>query len=225
MSEKKLAIQVEALNAKMDLVLEEINRQRLKREEMNDLAEDVSIIGKDLYQTTVKKLDEAGVEISGEELEKFGLKLIRNIHTFNEILNTVESVNDLVKDLGPIIKQTGLDAIYKLHELEQKGYFEFIKEVSVILDNIIAHYSIKEVRELADNIVLILETIRNITQPDMLKAINNAVGIFKSLDLDHIEEYSLWRAFRELNSKEGKKMTGIVFAILKNLAQINQNKN
>ena len=219
MSDKTMELQITELNTKLDLVLEEINLQRLK------LAEDFSIIGKDLYNTTVAKLDDAGIEISNEELGKFGIKLFRNINTFNEILSTIESVNDLVKDLSPIIKQTGLDAIYKLHELEQKGYIEFFKEVGRIFDNIITHYSIEEVRELADNMVGILETIKNITQPDMLKSINNAVNIFKNLDMEHVEEYSLWRAFRELNSKEGKKTIGIVFTILKNLAQTTTNNN
>lgn len=78
---------------------------------------------------------------------------------------------------------------------------------------------------LSDNIVTIMQTIKNLTQPDMLKSINNAVEVFKNIDMDDIPEYSLWRTLKEINSVEGRKAIGFVFTFLKNVSSNNRLEN
>ena len=51
--------------------------QREMRESVLDLADDVSIIGKDIFKNTVVQLDKAGVELDTEAIAGIGLKLIR----------------------------------------------------------------------------------------------------------------------------------------------------
>jgi uncharacterized protein YjgD (DUF1641 family) len=121
--------------------------------------------------------------------------------------------------VGPVVTQIGLDGIKKMHELEEKGYFDFFRELSGIIDNIIQHFSADDVKLLADNIVTILETVKNLTQPDMLGAMNNAINVFKKLEMDEIEEYSLWKAFNELRTPEGKKGIGFIMTFLKNITK------
>lgn len=182
--------QIQEMNQKLDLLLAHMNQQRMKTEMMNDLIADIAVIGKDAYQSSVEILQNQGIELDGEALQHFILKLMKNANNFSMILSMFESFVDLMKDMGPILKETGYDVIDKFHVLEQKGYFEFISEVFKILDNIVTHYSIDEVRMLADNAVTILDTIKNVTQPDMLRAINNGVQIFKDLDPNNVPEYS-----------------------------------
>jgi uncharacterized protein YjgD (DUF1641 family) len=92
------------------------------------------------------------------------------------------------------------------------------------MDNIISSYPPEDVRALADNVVTILDTVKNITQPDMLNAINNAVSIFKNLDTDNIQEYSLWKVFREMNTPEMKRGLGFIMTFMKNLSKESLNK-
>jgi len=219
MSTQDLQLQVNELNRKMDLILEEVVAQRQSRQTMEDLVTDVSLVGKDIFKATVLELDNAGVEVDGEAVKALFLKLLRNIDTLNNMFEMLESVYDLARDVTPIAHQIGLDSIHKMNELEQKGYFEFLKETSKIFDNIVTHFSTDDVRLLADNVVTILETVKSLTQPDMLKALNNGVNVYKSLDTDDIPEISLWRAFRELNSPEMKRGLGFMITFLKNVAK------
>ncbi len=106
-----------------------------------------------------------------------------------------------------------------LHKFEQKGYFEYVSEMGGILDNVTKNFSPEDVRLLSDNIVSILMTIKNLTQPDMLKAVNNAAAIFKHLDPAEVEEYSLWRVVKEVNSPEMRRAWGLFYTFLKNLSQ------
>lgn len=215
--DSSIQLQIDEINRKLDIIIEEVYAQKEARQSVEDLVEDVSIIGKDIFKHTVKELDKAGVEIDRDALAGIGIKLIRNVGTINELLDTLESVNDLVKDVTPIIHQAGLDAIHKMAELEQKGYFEMLREMGRMLDNIVTHFSKEDVRALSDNVVVILETLKNLTQPDMLKAINNAVTIYKNLDTEDIPEYSLFAALRELRKPEMRRGIGFMITFLKKL--------
>lgn len=223
--ENNIQEQMSALDKKLDLVLEEVYAQKQSRIVFEDLVSDLSLIGKDVYKATTTELDKAGLEIDSEAIQLLGFKFLRNIDTITEMFGMLESANDLMKDMAPIVKQVGIDTVHKLHDFEQKGYFEFVQELGNLLDNIITHFSKEDVKMLSDNIVTILETVKSITQPEMLKAINNGLTIFKSLDTESIPEYSIWKVMKELNSPEMKKGIGFMITFLKNIAsETNNNK-
>jgi uncharacterized protein YjgD (DUF1641 family)/uncharacterized protein YfkK (UPF0435 family) len=211
--------QINEINQKLDLLLQYVNEQRLKSETIEDLVSDVSIISKDAFSSVVSELDKQGIELNVDDIKVLAYKLVRNVNNFSQVMDMFESITDLLKDAGPIINEVGIDFTYKLHEFEQKGYFEFFKEITTIFDNIISSYPPEDVRALADNVVIILDTVKNLTQPDMLHAINNAVGIFKNLDTENIQEYSLWKVFREMNTPEMKRGLGFIMTFMKNLSK------
>jgi uncharacterized protein YjgD (DUF1641 family) len=219
MTEQKIQQQIDDINRKLDIILEEVFSQKQSRETISDLADDLSIVGKDVFKNTVIELDKAGVELDSDALKGTGIRLIRNIDNINEFLDTLESINDLMKDVTPIARQVGLDAIQKMNELDQKGYIDFFKELSKVLENIVTHFSVEDVRDLSDNVVTILETVKEMTQPDMLSAMDNAVNVFKNLDTKDIPEISLWKAMKEMRSPEMKKGLGFMITFLKNLAK------
>jgi uncharacterized protein YjgD (DUF1641 family) len=55
-------------------------------------------------------------------------------------------------------------------------------------------------------------------------SINNAVSIYKHLDVNDIQEYTLWEAMKELKSPEMRKGMGFIISFLKNLSD-NQSTN
>ena len=217
--------QIAELNQKVDTILEYVNQQRLKSQAMNDLVADASIIGKDIYDTTVKALDDHEVVIDPDQLRELGIRLTQNIGNFVAILDTLGSILDLMRDAGPIANEMAIDATRKLHEFEKKGYFEFIRELGQIVDNIVTHYGVEDVRLLADNVVAILDTVKNLTQPEMLKSVDNAVKVFASLETEGIPQYSLFRVMREMNKPEMKKALGFFVTFMKNLSQNNIHQN
>jgi len=219
MAKDNIQEQINEINRKLDIVLEEVMAQRETRQSIEDLTTDLTIVGKDVFKSTVTELDNAGVEIDGEAVKQLMLKMVRNVDTLNEMFEMLESANDLVKDVTPILHQMGLDGIHLMNEFEQKGYFEFMKEAMKIIDNVVTHFSVEDVKLLADNVVTILETVKNLTQPDMLKAINSGLVVYKSIEIDNVEEYSIWRAMKAMNSKEMKKGIGFMITFLQNIAK------
>ena len=217
-AEVSLQDQINDLNSKLDIIVEEIQIQKQKRLEVEDLISDLSIIGKDLFKASVDELDHAGVEVDTEALKSLVFRLFRNVGTLNELMEMLESASDLIKDVAPILHQVGLDSISKMHKIEEKGYFEFGGAVLKIMDNIVSHYSAEDVKQLADNIVTILETVKSLTQPEMLDAMNNAINIYKKIETRDLKEYSLWKAFKEMKTPEMRRGIGFMITFLKNIA-------
>lgn len=83
------------------------------------------------------------------------------------------------------------------------------------------HFSAEDIHALGDNVVYILETVKRITQPDMLQAINNAIIIFKSVETENVPEMGLWKMMRELNTPEAKRGLGFLVTFLKNFGEKN----
>jgi len=219
MNDKNIQPQIDEINQKLDMVLHYVNQQRLKSEMVEDLVSDVSIIGRDVFQSTVKELDNQNIELNIDEIKVLIFKLIKNTGNFVNVLGAFESLNDLLKDAGPVANEVMIDVIKKMHEFEKKGYFKFIKEIMNVFDNIITNYSAEDVRLLSKNIVTIMDTVKNMTQPEILGAMNNAVNIYKNLNPDDVEEYSMWKAYREMRTPEMKRGIGFIMLFLKNLSE------
>jgi uncharacterized protein YjgD (DUF1641 family) len=218
MEEKALQTQVAELNQKVDLLLEYVNQQRLKTNQLEDLIADISIVGKDMYDTAVEELDNRMVNLDLDQVKGLILRILRNIENMNNFLEMFESITDLMKDAGPIVNEVIIDFTKKLNELDQKGYFEFFGETGKIFDNIISHYSPKDVKELADNVVTIMETVRSATQPEMMSALNNGLKIYGSMEMDNVPEYSIFKVMREMNQPEMKRALGFFVTFMKNMA-------
>lgn len=218
MGEINMQSQIDEINKKLDIILEEIELQRRHRREMESLKEDLTRVGKDVYLTAVDELEEVHDHLETGDIMHLGMKLLRNVKTISKSLEQLESIRDFFQDATPLSRESILDLMAKLDEYDRKGYFGFMKELSKIVDNVITAFSIEDVKSLGDNIVTILNTVKNLTQPDVLKAINNAVSVYKHLDIEIKGKVSLRNLMKDMNTNEFRK--GLAFAIqfLKNLA-------
>ncbi len=226
MEEKLLQEQITDLNKKVDLLLEYVNQQRLKTNQLEDLLADLSIVGKDMYDTTVEELDKRMVTLEIDDVKGLVLRVLRNIDNMNNFLELFESMNDFVKDATPLVKETIIDFSKKLHYLDEKGYFEFFGEAGRIFDNIIMHYKPEDVKGLADNIVTILEAVRSATQPEMMMAMKNGLKVYGSMEMDKVPEYSIFKVIREMNKPEMKRALGFFVTFMKNMAvETSKNNN
>ena len=216
-------IQINDINRKLDLILEEIELQKKSRKEMEDLKDDLMRVGKDVYQTTVEELEEVHDYIKTGDILHLGKKLLRNVNNITKTFEMMESTKDFVEDFAPISRELVIDFMNKMDEFDRKGYFDFMREMNKALDNVVESFSVEDVKALGDNLVTILNTIKSLTQPDMLHAVNNAVAVYKNMDIEIKEEVSFISLIKEMNKPETRK--GLAFGIrfLKNLSTQGEN--
>jgi len=212
-----LAGRLEALDHKLDLVLAEVEEVRRIRREVEELKDDLSRVGKDLFRTAVTEMEEVAPFVGTGDFSALFKRLVRNVNNFNELLVQLEGARDLLHDATPLARQLVHGGMERLDELDRKGYFVMGREVGRAVDNVVTHFTPEDVRLLADNLVAILQTVKNLTQPEMLQAINNAVAVYQQIDFTTVEAYSPWRAFREMNRPEMRRSLGFLIVFLRNL--------
>jgi uncharacterized protein YjgD (DUF1641 family) len=224
MSDKAIQEQINEINRKLDLLLEASSVQRQNQEAVNDLIDDVAIIGKDAFKTMVVDLDNAGVELDYDAVSSLLIRLIRNVENMGMLLETVESLNDLMKDLTPVVRQVGLDGIQKFHELEQKGYFEIISQLATTSDRILSRYSKEDLMKLSDNLIPVADALFNLADRRFLEKLNAITIALGEIKTEEIEQYSIWRLMRELKKPQVKKSLGFIMAFLTKINEQNIKK-
>ncbi len=221
METKKIEQQLEQIQQQLAIITEEIEIQRRRRREMDELKADLNLIAKDMFQAAVEELDDVAQHVDTGDIIHFIKHLLRNLKNLSKMLESLESLNDLARDLGPLTKEVYLDWMEKLDEMDRKGYFEFFNEAIKIIDTIVTNFTVEDVRLLRENITTILLTVKNLTQPDMLATVNNALSFYKKMDIDLDENISYWRLLKELRDPEMKRGMAFLIQFLKNMAKGN----
>ena len=213
---------IDEINHKLSFILEEIELQKKHRRMMEDLKDDMYRVGKDLYESAIVELEEVHDHINTGDILHLGKKLLRNVNNLNKAFDQMESTRDFLRDVSPLVRESILDLMKKLDEFDRKGYFQFAKELQNAADNVVTSFTPDDVKHLGDNIVTILNTIKNLTQPDMLHAINNAVSVYKNIDFTVDSKVSLFSLLKELNSPEARRGLAVGLKFLKNLATLEE---
>jgi len=206
MAEKEIQEQLNELHQKLDMVLEYVSVQNQKREELDDLVEDAGIVVKDVVRQTSLMLDKAQVELDHCGLTCLLIKVLQNINTFHEMFEMMESAKDFMKDVTPILHQVGLDAVHKMNELEQKGYFEYIRELGNFVDKWIQVFTKEDLVKLENNLENIAGIVRNLSDPALMKGLNNMTLALAEVKMDeNLDNKSLFGLFKQLNTPEVRK--------------------
>jgi uncharacterized protein YjgD (DUF1641 family) len=184
MEDKELKIQVAELNTKVDLLLDYVNQQRLKTNQLEDLVSDLSIVGKDFYDTAVDELDNRMIEIDPDQVKCLILRILRNIENMNRFLEIFESMNDLLIDAAPIFNEVVIDFSKKLDEFEKRGYFDTLKtatspEVLGAIDKGVKAF--KNINSEKIPKYSMFKVIREINKPEMKYAMGFMMTFLKAL--------------------------------------------
>ena len=103
--DNNIQAQIDQINKKLDIILEEIELQKKHRLEVEDLKDDLMRVGKDLYQTAVEELDQIHDHVSTRDILHFGKYMLRNVNTISKVVQQLESTKDFLNDAAPLIRE------------------------------------------------------------------------------------------------------------------------
>jgi uncharacterized protein YjgD (DUF1641 family) len=223
MESKTLEKELQDIHQKLDFISEQMQDYQQRQKEMSELKNDLSLIAKDVFDAAVDELQDVAPYFDSSDLIQLMKKLLRNTKNINRLLTQMESAEDFFSDLKPLGKQVFDQLMHTLNELDQKGYFEFFQESIKIIDTVVTSFSVEDVRLLRENIASILLTFKNMTQPEMLSTIDNALGFFRKMDITVDKDVSYFQIMKEFRNPEVKQ--GIIFMLefIKNMAKPNIN--
>jgi uncharacterized protein YjgD (DUF1641 family) len=213
---QELNQKIDFLTAQMSYLREQaqlIERQRLERAE---LVRDVTPLANQAFNLAVEQLEEVQEYIDLSDLLRLFKRLLRNGRNLEKMLDQLESLADLLETLSPLADDAFGKMVDLLAGLEAKGYFTFAQGGIKILDNIVTSFSTEDVSRLGDNVVLILNTVKDMTQPEIISFVHNTLlvaekEVEKPVDVSYL---GLVRQMRDPAVRRGMALTLRVMQVI-----------
>jgi len=219
METKQLEQEIRDIHQKLDFLTDQFRQSQKSQNELRELKDDMTIIGKDMFNAAVEELQDVAPYFDTGDLVHLLKKLLRNTRNINDLLEHFESIQDLFYDIKPLGKQVFDELLETLNKLDKKGYFEFFTEGAKILDTVVTSFDVNDIRLLRENITTILLTVKSMTQPEMLSSVINAMGFFQKMDIEIHDDISMWKLWQKANTPEVKKGLAFMLEFVKNMAQ------
>ena len=166
---------LDALTAKVAYLAEQARTDERQRQDRAELMRDLTPIADEAFRLTVEQLEEVQEYIDLGDLVRLLKRLLRNGRNLDKMLDQLESLMDLASTVGPLADDAFGKAVDTLAEMEHKGYFAFAKGGLRIADNVVTSFTEADVQRLGDNVVLILNTVKDMTQPEIMGFVRNTL--------------------------------------------------
>ena len=209
--------QIDELNGKLDFIVEELEHQKRHRLEMQDLKEDLTIVAKDLYQTTVVELEEVSDHVRPGDTVFLLKKLLRNVNNMSAPFEQRESLRDHLPDLTPITKEVYSSALITMEDLDRKGYFELARKGKCMADDAVQTIVEQDLDQLCENIPRLIRWMKSVTQPGTLQSLETMVVALERGEASAREDWSMFRLLREMNKPQTRKGMAAMLEFVKGL--------
>ncbi len=170
---------IDLLTEQMVFVREELEAQRRRQETLEEFKQEALPIANHFVRLAIDELADIGSDFAAEDLLYLFKRVLRNMDLLVDLLDRVERLTGLADETTAIGRQVFNSAIDKLDFLERQGYFAFMNASLSIVERIVTEFSEEDVQALGENIVTILKTVRNMTQPEVLALANRAVDTMR----------------------------------------------
>ena len=160
------------------------------------------------------------VEPDGPQMEKL-LEACQKLDRATEILLELKRDKEMVMELGQDLMPMANGIIHltsdRLQEFERDGTLDFVREGVRVLQRVSTSFSPEDVRLLGENIVHILRTVRNLTQPELLDLADRATTALKDKTAPApVGALGLLRAMRD---PEVRKGPGVLLELLRSMGR------
>jgi uncharacterized protein YjgD (DUF1641 family) len=195
---------IDRLTVQVEFLTEQAIESKRRRQGWDELLADVTPLAGDVYGLAVRQLAEVDQYVSMEDLGHLAKRLMRNTSNLEKMLDQLESLMDAFAEIQPITGDVVLKVMEALNDFEQRGYFEFAQAGLRVIDNVVTSFTAEDADALGENVVLILQAVREMTQPEvMLMLRNTASGVREQEVPEDVSLFSLFKQMREPAVKRG----------------------
>ncbi|MEA2010938.1 MAG: DUF1641 domain-containing protein [Actinomycetota bacterium] len=164
----ELEHKLDAMSGQLDLIAEELREQRLRRQQWDELRSDLSPIAAEAMELASNELEAMQDFVQPEDMLRLLRRILRNTKNIEDGMARYESLMDFLDDAGTLTNEAFVKMLSALEAFEQRGYFEFANAGLGVVDQIVTAYSKEDVEALGENVVQMLDIVKNLTQPEML---------------------------------------------------------
>ncbi len=175
-----LETKIDLLTERMSVLADDAERRARQRAMLDELTDDVSRISGDALALATRELESLTQTADLTDTVRLLRRLVEVAPDLERALSGLSQLMELVDDLAPLGGGMMSAATERLAEAERKGYVGFARAGVGVVDRIVTNFDEDDVEQLGDNVVAILEAVREITQPEMLALLGRMVGAVRA---------------------------------------------
>lgn len=210
---------LDALEAKIDRLTEQLSvltaeaeLRRRQREAFEDFTGDLARVSEDAMAMATRELESLGQTADLGDTVRLLRRFVEVAPTLERALDGIAMAGELVDDAAPLGADVMAMLTDRLAEAERKGYFAFFAAVLGVADRVVTNYDEHDVELLGDNVVAILDALREVTQPEMLAFVGRALDAVKAeqeaVATEPAEAPSLWSLLRQVRDPDVRRGMG-----------------
>jgi len=213
---------LDAMNAQMATITEELAQTRAAREQWSELVQTLVPVTRGAMDVATRELSELEADVTIDDVTRFARTTARAVPTMEVLVGQLASLSELAHEVNSI-SGAGLAKVTEvLQEAEDKGYFMFAREGAAIADRVVTSFDEDDVHALGDNVVTILNAVKELTQPEVMALLNRTALTIQEVEETPMEPPSAFALLKSMRDPQTRRGLARVLSMLHTVGEENQ---
>ena len=210
----ELSARLDRMTEQMDFVAAELQAQRESRERWSELTETLVPVTRGAVDVATRELEDLSPDVTAEDAARFARTAARSLPKLEVLLAQLDSLSELLHTVNSL-SGAGMDKLTEvLAVADDKGYFAFARQGGMIADRVVTEFTEEDVQALGDNVVTILNAVKEMTQPEVMGLVQRTAVSVSDVEDTHMEPPSLFALLKSMRDPQTRRGLAKVMAML-----------
>lgn len=201
------------VDRKLDFIVEELASLKRLRDSAEDLAADLSLVGKNAMRDAVEAFGTA--DLRPREIVSVLKSALANAKLFEDAIQQLQSASDFIQDAQPIVRDAMMKCVTTADSLWRKGYFDAASSGMRVTDALVRSHSVSDWQQIEASVPQFVGFLRELTRPEVLQALEAIIHGFGRVQATMDVDKSFFAIARDLRSPEARRGMAIIVEFLK----------
>lgn len=214
-----LTAQVDRLSAQMDFITEELMAQREARERWSEMVQTLVPVTRGAMDVATRELEDLSQDVTIDDVTRFGRTLARSLPQLESLMAQLDSLTELMQTVTSLSGAGVAKLTETLQVADEKGYFAFAREGGKIADRVVTEFSEDDVQALGDNVVTILNAVKEMTQPEVMGLVQRTAVSVQDVEDTYMEPPSMFALVKSMRDPQTRRGLARLMAMLHSIGE------
>lgn len=210
---------LDRLTIQVEWIAEQIALQNQAREQWTELADTLVPVTRGAMDVATRELDELSEDVTIEDAARFARTLARSLPRLEVLMAQLDSVAELTHELNSLSGAAMAKLTDTLQVAEEKGYFAFARQGGRIAERIVTEFSEDEVAALGDNVVTILDAVKEMTQPEVMGLVRRTAMTVQDGEDVHMDPPSMFALLKSMRDPQTRRGLARMLSMLHTIGE------
>ncbi len=205
---------LEAMGAQLDVMAEQVAAANAQREQWAELVATLVPVSRGAMEVATRELEALEPDVTIDDATRFARTAARAMPQLEVLMAGLGSAGELGHEVNSLSGAGMAKLTDVMQAAEDKGYFMFAREGAAIADKVVTSFSEDDVRALGENVVTILNAVKELTQPEVMALLNRTALTIQEVEEASIEPPSAFTLLKSMRDPQTRRGLARVLSML-----------